>query len=565
MIAIRRSTLAAALVAAALFVAYAAPARAQVVYNDLTEVSAAGLVAFHNAPTTLRLAGEAYVPGSGELGGDVAILNGPLVVEGVVSGNVIVINGSAILVPGARVTGDITVVGGDIDGVESAYIDGTLAVFREPLRYRRADDLIELQGPEPIAGLRAGRDFGFGNTSFSVAMRGAYNRVEGLPIAFGPRVEFGRSNPTVVDASLIYRTAGGFTLEEDQIGHVVRVEQYLGGHGRFRLGVSHRSEVLPIELMGLTDTEASLATFVLHRDYRDHYERRGWSAYLRWTNERRALDATLEYRNEEHDTRAAQSPWTLFDNGEAFRFQPLVADGDLESLVLSVEHDSRNDTRDPSAGWWIRFESDQGLGGDLAASFGPDGDGGVVVGPVAADSRYTALTLDARRYLRFGPLTRASVRLWAAGSVDGGALPAQRQHALGGEGTMPGFDLYAFDCGARRTAVTDEDDLFFLYYGCDRALLGQAMVERTLPFIRPLGRSLGLNFDFGHEPALALFVDVGRAWIEDGALRSRETGESSFAVDGGLGIRLGRVGLYWALPISDDGGPNFFVRIGPRI
>jgi len=91
------------------------------------------------------------------------------------------------------------------------------------------------------------------------------------------------------------------------------------------------------------------------------------------------------------------------------------------------------------------------------------------------------------------------------------------------------------------------------------------MVEQTLPFIRPLGRSLGLDFDFGYEPALALFVDVGRAWIEDGSLRGRTSGDSDFAVDGGLGIRLGRIGFYWALPLSDDDGVNFFVRIGPRL
>ena len=561
---IRRCIRAAALAGAATL-ATAAPSTAQS-YRDLTEEAALGLVAFHNAESTSRFAGEALVAPGSELRGDAAILNGPLVVEGALVGRVLVVNGSAVLRPGARIDGELIVVGGNIEGAAGAIVDGELTVYREVLRYRRVDDLIELQDPDPIAGVRAGRDFGFGNTSFSIALYGAYNRVEGLPVAFGPRAEFGRSNPTVIDASLIYRTAGDITLEGDQLGHVVRVEQFLGGHGRLRLGVAHRSEVLPIETNGLSDSEASLATFVLHRDFRDYYEREGWSGYLRWTNERRALDATLEYRNERHRTREAQSPWTLFDNGEPFRLQPMIADGDLESLVLSVEHDSRNDERDPSAGWWIRFESDQGLGGDLVARATPDGGGGVILDPATADARYTALTLDARRYLRFGPLTRASVRAWAAGSVDGGPLPAQRQHALGGEGTLPGYGLFALNCGARDATYEDDGDPFlFLYYGCDRAVLGQAMVEQTLPFIRPLGRSLGMDFDFGYEPALALFVDVGRAWIEDGALRGRSSGGTDFAVDAGLGIRLGRIGFYWALPLSDGDGVNFFVRIGPRL
>ena len=362
MSAIRRFVLAAAALAAA-HGAAASRAAAQT-YLDLTDEATAALVAFHNMETTSRFTGEALVARGSELRGDAAILNGPLVVEGTLTGRVLVVNGSVFLAPGARVDGDLTVVGGNIEGAAGADVSGQLVVYREALQYRRVDDLIEIDDDDDIAGVRAGYDFGFGRTSFSLAMRGAYNRVEGLAIAFGPRVEFGRSNPTVADASMIYRTAGGFTLEDEQLGHVVRVEQFLGGHGRLRLGVAHRSEVQPIESNGVSDTEASLATFVLHRDYRDHYEREGWSTYVRWTNDRRALDATLEYRNERHGMRIEHSPWTLFDNGQPFRLQPAIAEGDFESLVLALEHDSRNDLRDPASGWWLRFESEQGLGAE---------------------------------------------------------------------------------------------------------------------------------------------------------------------------------------------------------
>ncbi|HUF11611.1 MAG TPA: BamA/TamA family outer membrane protein [Longimicrobiales bacterium] len=557
------------LIAAVLAAALAAPssrARAQT-YLDLTDDAIASIIGMHNAPGTSRFSGEALIASGTELRGDAAILHGPLLLEGSIVGRVLVVNGSAILEPGARVSGDLIVVGGDIEGADEAIVDGELIVYREALAYRRVGELIFAEEPEPIAGVRAGREFGFGRTSFSVAMRGAYNRVEGMPIAFGPRLAFGRSNPTVLDAALIYRTAGGFTLEERQLGHVVRLEQFIGGHGRFRLGATLHSEVLPIEASGLSDTESSLATFILHRDYRDHYERDGWSAYLHWRNERRALDATLTYRDETHRTREAQSPWTLIDNGEPFRRQPLVADGSLRTVVLAIDHDSRNDVRDPSSGWWVRLASEQGVGGSAAVQASPDGAGGATADPWPADERFSALTLDARRYLRLGPLTRVSLRAWAAGAVDGGPLPPQRQHTLGGEGTMPGFELFQFDCGARDAAISlGGAEPMFSHYGCDRVVLGQASLERTLPFIQPLGRSLGLDFDFGHEPSLALFMDAGRAWIEDGARQGRLGGRSSFSFDAGLGLRLGRIGFYWAVPLTDEGGgANFFVRIGPRI
>ena len=527
-------------------------------YRDLTDDAALGITELHNAPGTSRFSGTAVVAAGTELRGDVAIIDGPLVLEGTVDGRVLVVNGSALLRPGARITGDLIVVGGDIEGSEEATIEGQQIVFREALRYRRVGEMIVPDDPEPFAGVRAGRRFGFARTSFAVALRGAYNRVEGLPIAFGPQIAFGRSNPTIVDATLIYRTAGGFTLEEEQIGYVGRVEQFVGGHGRWRIGATLHSEVLPIESNGLSDTEASLATFVMHRDYRDYYERQGWSAYLRWSGSA-AADATLEYRDENHDTRLEQSPWTIFDNGQPFRPQPIMAEGSLRSLSLRFTHDSRNDEREPSSGWLARLESEQGLGGDMSIALPDD------VTRFGIDERFTALSVDVRRYLRVGPLTRVALGARAAGSVDGGPLPPQRQHVLGGEGSMPGFAAFQFDCAARdddRNAGLGSDRPF--NYGCDRAVLGQAMVEHTLPFIRPIGRSLGLDFDFGHEPALVLFGDVGRAWTEDGALQGRETGSSAFAADAGIGLRLGRIGFYWAAPLTGHGEPNFFVRIGPR-
>ena len=551
----RRLTLAALTILAG--AATAADARAQT-YRDLTDEAVLAITELHNAPTTSRFEGEAFVAAGAELHGDVAIIDGPLVLEGAIIGRVLVVNGSALLAPGARISGELIVVGGDIEGADLAEVHGELVVFREALRYRRVGELIVPDDPEPIAGVRAGRRFGFARTAFSIAMRGAYNRVEGLPIGFGPQVAFGRSNPTILDASLVYRTAGGFTLEEEQLGYVARVEQFVGGHGRWRLGASLHSEVVPIEANGLSDTEASLATFVLHRDYRDYYERDGWSAYLRWSGSA-AADATLEYRDEEHDTRIEQSPWTIFDNGEPFRPQPIVGVGSLRSLSLRFTHDSRNDEREPSSGWLVRIQSEQGLGGRMSIDL-PDN-----TTSFGVDERFTALSIDARRYLRMGPLTRVALGARAAGSVDGGPLPPQRQHTLGGEGSLPGFDAFQFDCAARnvaRNAGLGSDRPF--NYGCDRAVLGQAMVEHTLPFIRPLGRSLGLDFDFGHEPALVFFGDVGRAWTEDGALQGRQTGGSDFSADVGLGLRLGRIGFYWAAPLTEGGEANFFVRIGPR-
>lgn len=537
-------------------------------YADLTTPLAAEYVEFHNAASTSRVSGEVVIAPSTELSGDVAILNGPLVVQGTLSGRVLVVNGDVILEPSALVVGRLVVIGGDVQGMDLATVEAEVRVHREPLEYRRIGDAIALDERRPITGLRAARRLPFGNTAFTVAVDGAYNRVEGLPVALGPRLSLGRSNPTVLEALLLYRSAGGFTLERRQIGYRATVEQYLGGHGRWSVGAALRSEVDPIETNGISDTESSLATFLLHRDYRDHYEREGWSGWIRWTNDRRALDATLAYVDEQHHSRASLTPWTLFDNGEEFRPQPMVGEGTLRSIRLAVEHDSRNERRDPSSGWWIRFDMEQGVGGAMRVPVSQDGDGTVTPSDWSVDTRFSALAVDARRYLRVDPVTRVAVRGWLSGSLDGGPLPPQRQQALGGEGSMPGFDMFQLDCGARDATGAEMPGApeMYAYYGCDRAALGQLSIERSLSFLRPIGSGLGLDFDFGATPALVVFGDVGRAWIEDGSRRGRGRGSDDLSADAGVGFRFGRLGVYWALPLTGSGrAVNFFVRIGPRI
>ncbi|MEJ2502739.1 MAG: BamA/TamA family outer membrane protein, partial [Gemmatimonadota bacterium] len=300
------------------------------------------------------------------------------------------------------------------------------------------------------------------------------------------------------------------------------------------------------------------------RDYRDHYHRRGWSAYLAYSGRARPLDLRLEYRNESHGTVEPRTPWSLLSNDDPWRPQPLVAEGDLSTLRGSLRWDTRNDPVEPSSGWLVSLDIEQGLEGDLVLLRGV-GDPPVPL-ETGVEEEFTALTLDVRRYLRVGPRTRIAVRALAAGSPDDGALPPQRQHALGGEGSLPGFDRFAFDCGARSGDLVDG---FYPYYGCDRVVLfqGEARFSVLGDSDISLGRRLGLDFDLLTTPELVFFLDAGRGWIEAESLAGRENlGSRDFNFDGGVGLRLGRLGFYIATPITDGGGGlNFLVRLGPRL
>lgn len=559
------------------FLLFAAPlTRAQTPSGGnagLPSAIAAELLEFFNRRETIRMAGESRIAPGTEVVGDVAVLGGPFTVSGRIRGRLVVINGDVRLEPGAAVEGDLTVVGGVVAGLDSAVVSGTVLAYRESLRFRNDGDRLVAASPPPDPEISAGRDFLFGRTDLTLAVHRGYNRVEGLPILAGPRFETRSSNPTRAEALLIYRTVSGVRPAAHDLGYMLRAEQFLGGRRALRLGATLHSEVAPIEERGLSDRENSLATFVLHRDYRDHYERTGWSAYLRLAPRGRPHDLTLEYRSEHHGSVAARHPWAIVRNDDDWRLQPVVAEGTLRSVAARLRYDTRNEGADPTAGWYIRAEVERALGGSLAHPALAAGDqvfwrDALLASHSAADEdEFAVASLDLRRYARLGPTSHLALRSLVASSLNDRPLPPQRQHALGGEGSLPGYSLFRFDCGARdRSVVLIGEEAFFPYYGCDRMVLVQLEYRNDFPFGRGWGRKLGWDMDLGETPGWVVFFDAGRVWTERVARDGRTQGQDDFAADTGVGFRFGRLGIYWAFPLSgSDRGINFFMRLGSRL
>jgi outer membrane protein assembly factor BamA len=253
----------------------------------------------------------------------------------------------------------------------------------------------------------------------------------------------------------------------------------------------------------------------------------------------------------------ARRPWSLTDNSDAWRVQPLAAEGALQRITSMLTFDSRNHPVDPTHGWWISFELERGLSGGLHEEF----EGRDTIAP----NSFWHSTIDVRRFARLGPSSHLGVRILSTGSLDGGALPVQRQHALGGEGSLPGFSFHQFDCGAAHEIVRNGDGRFQRYYGCDRAALLQLEYQTDFTFLSGLRGSKLDQLGLFQRVRLVGFLDAGRAWNESEARGVRGSGNSDFSADAGAGIRFGRVGAYWAVPLSGSGQPlNFFVRVGPR-
>ncbi|NJD19731.1 MAG: hypothetical protein FIA95_10680, partial [Gemmatimonadetes bacterium] len=429
----------------------AAPLAAQerVEEADLPRSVADEVIEFFNSPSTTRFQGKAEVRAGEVIRGNVGVLAGPFTVAGEILGDLVVVNGDLEVLSGGHVGGDVTVIGGEVlAGAEA--VDGQVTVYSARLSYRSREGRISYEPERPWSGWRERHRHG--NAYISVRNEGNYNRGEGLPVMFGPVFRSEGEDFLRADVLGIWRSDSGLRLDADELGYFIRAEQHLGPGGRFSVGATAHSMVVPVEEGGITDTEASLATFLLGRDYRDYYEREGFSAFLRYYDDRAGVRLTAEYRDEDHAFAPVGSPWSFKDEDEPWRPPPLVAEGRLRSVGGELIVDDRNDRDDPSDGWYLAATATAGLEGELELPgyWLPDpAPPSSAAAPRALDPEFRAGSLDLQRYTRLGPSADLRLRGFVAGSLDGEPLPPQFQRALGGEGSLPGYPLMAVDCGAR--------------------------------------------------------------------------------------------------------------------
>ena len=519
----------------------------------------------YNAALGIRAAAPTRIDATQVIDGDVGVLEAPLTIAGTVRGSVVAINGSVALLPGARVEGDILVVGGAVTGLDSARVRGEVRAYQARMRYQRDGAAIipedgEIASVFPWEAVRTRRERPNG---LRVRSYHSYNRVEGLPIYAGPYITHETSRG-VVTAELygIVRTAEGLAWTSNNIGHRATLEIRTPGEFQVVVGGRLQDVVDPIEPWQLTDTESGLATFFLHRDFRDWYGRHGGMAYAGVSGPR-GFSVVASLADERWASRRQLDPWTLFRDSDPWRPNPTVDDGRFHVARLTAGIDTRNDPRDPWAGWLASVELERGSG--RITTFGERSRTTGVLPP--AGPRYLRGFVDVRRYNRLSPETQLNARGVFAGWLGGDALPLQRQVSVGGLGTIPGYDFRRGD--ESKTSCASATPAAGRPAECDRAVLVQGEyrvnlgVERIMRALIPT-RSV--------DASLVVFVDAGRGW------RVRSRGEEpeafarwtlppvrTFLSDVGAGLDLSLIGIYVAKGVAGGNpAPNVFVRVRHR-
>jgi hypothetical protein len=529
------------------------------------------VIATYNDSTTTRLSGSFALPRGARLQGAVALFRGTLRVNGFIQGPVTVINGDLIIGATGTIDGNILIVGGRIEerpgsvhlGRSETY-EGLAPVYRGP------NGLLTLRSRSPPLGelATASKSFQTGRitTTLSLATGRTYNRVEGLPIVFGPR--FTSVGPSGVDAVLdlkgIFRPTSDRTKLRDDVGFVVTAE-LKSAEGRRAYGIGGRGyrRIGSIEDQPLGRGEAGWSAFLLQRDYRDYYEARGIEGFG-YVEPLRRLRLGVSIRSDHERSVPASDPVSVFRNQDAWRPNPLIDDGHYRSFRFSLGYDSRNDRNHPTTGWDIQAHLETSRSDDASPVTLPTS----VRAPIAPGRyEFSKIWFDVRRYARLNPAVRVNGRVVGGGWIDGDPLPVQRRVALGGPDILPGFGFRALNCAP--VGFNDPAQTAL----CDRMLALQLEVRTHL--------SLGLpirirNADVATVQRI-LGIEQAELVVMWNAGKGRLTGEGPGRVpnnriprfgewdaDVGAGIDTGGLGLYLARGLTADRPVRVVVRLQRR-
>jgi hypothetical protein len=521
----------------------------------------------YNDSATTRVQGDVTFPAASEFTGRLAIFRGSLHLAGQVRGDVIVINATLYLLPGADVEGDVLVVGGRLIRSPGARHEGRERVVWDAAPVVRTPEgtLVVRERRRPLGALASARtsfQTGRVRTTLLLATGGTYDRIEGLPIVFGPTFELRPTRSAVARLELrgILRTAGEGARLSSDFGYGVRAElRFPGG------GVAGRlySEVAAFEDQPLSPSENGWSAFLLQRDYRDYFERRGGGGAA-WINPTRTLRFEVSLRRDRERSVRATDPWSLLRNSDRWRRNPLSDDGHYFTTGLQLDLDTRNDRDLPTTGWLLRARYEHSTSDDVAPVVLPESVRPPT--PTGGGYQFDRLTLDLRRYSRLTPSLRVNTRIRADGWIGGDRLPIQRRVSLGGPDLLPGYAFRSFTCAPRGFPDPSDPAL------CDRSVTAQVEVRTRL------GLSLGYRLrDREGEPGrfigieeadLVLLADAGKAWLAgDGPGQvpvNRIPSFHEWKTDVGVGLDAGQIGAYLVKSLSEGEPVRLLVRLQRR-
>ncbi len=520
-------------------------------------------VDFFNRSTTTRIVGALTVDREARYSGDVAVLEGPVVVEGVIEGSLVVLNADVEIRSSAMIGGDVIVFGGRLVDEVGADVRGSLRRYSRSVNLRLIDERLELLEPATTERReRRRRYYTRSDASIILSLGGTYNRVEGLPLKLGARFRW--SSPAVFTELRgygIFRSARNFDTDINGIGYGVDASVRIGRTTGITLAGRFYDVVRPTQDWPLELNEVGWATFLWHRDYRDYFLQRGVSGSIT-IEPVRHVSLTGALGRVEESSIDDRDPWTPFRGDEPWRPNPPVDEGDYTLVSATAEFDSRPSRRSTRSGVLLRLRWDRGIGENVMQQPLPES----VRAPLPNESyTYDKGLADLRLYQRVGRRGQLRLRGMWSGTIGSDPLPIQSRHSLGGPDPLNGYAFGAFACDealgeVAHLGLCDHVLLFQAEYRGNLSFdwVGDAFDHRTTRRPDPEPDFWGWHDGFWFDgPVIVLMSNAGTGWLD-----GEEVGSLNF--DLGAGIEFGSAGLYFAKALKDGEPLRVTLRIERR-
>ena len=369
-------------------------------------------------PDAITFNGDTEIAENDTIQGDLVVKNGTLTIRGIVLGDVLVVNGDIIVKRTALVKGNARAMNGSITKDDGAIVEGYTEESNKSYESRSSRSKRTSRAKYSYSF----KPFMWYDREYDDNFLFRYNRVEGFFFGFGDNKDY------YWDGSRVLSGHGSFGY--GFASHKWRMllgldRQFATASGLYEFGA---------EVHSLTDTkdewimklgENNLAALFFHEDFRDYFQREGFSVHTaRYTKDGDVTTMIdIRYNVDRYMSMDKRAHWAVF-GGHQFRSNPVVNEGMLRSVSVAAGFNTVEKYRRRSEGWDALTKVEV-----AGSQFG-------------GDYNFTHGLVDIRRYHSISDDDQISARI-RAGSLEGNTI-VQRIFELGGANTMPAYAFKEF-------------------------------------------------------------------------------------------------------------------------